>query len=88
MAGQKAVFYLDTDDIAFVKQEQYRRDLKSPSAALRAILDQVKQQPAVNEHELNLLADILEQNTENARRALTQAFDDLEETKRRLDASL
>jgi hypothetical protein len=87
MASHKTVYYLDENNIQFLESEQARRALRSPSAALREILSEAQNQPYDELEELNLLGDILAESTASARRALAQAFNDLEETKRQLDAA-
>ena len=81
MSSRKATFYIDDNHRSFVENFRSQRGLKSPSEAVRKIIEEAEKRPSDNEAELTLLANILQQNTERAKAALAEAFNEIQSTK-------
>jgi len=82
MSSRKATFYIDEHHRSFVAEFQEKNDLNSPSEALRKIIENADKHPPIDEAELEVLSRILKENTERARYALSEAFSEIESTKR------
>ena len=81
MSLRKATFYIDDNHRSFVENFRSQRGLKSPSEAVRKIIEEAEKRPNDDEAELTLLANILQQNTERAKVALAEAFNEIQSTK-------
>ena len=84
MSSRKATFYIDDNHRSFVENFRSQRGLKSPSEAVRKIIEEAEKRPSDNEAELTLLADVLRQNTARAKAALAEAFNEIQSTRRYL----
>ncbi len=82
MSSRKATFYIDEQHRSFITEFQAKNSLKSPSEALRKILEYAEKRPVNDDAELDVLSRILKENTERARYALSEAFSEIESTKR------
>ena len=57
MSSRKATFYIDDNHRSFVENFQMKRGLKSPSEAVRKIIEEAEKRPSDNEAELSMLAE-------------------------------
>ena len=81
MSTRKATFYIDEQHRSFVESFQEENNLRSPSAALRQIIEDAEKRPAVDQAELEVLSRILKENTEKAHFAVGEAFSEIESTR-------
>ena len=82
MSSRKATFYIDDQHRDFVINYQTQNALESPSAALRKIIEEMQIRPSNDESaELELLSEVLQENTSRARTALAEAFEEIETTR-------
>lgn len=87
MSSRKTTFYIDDNHRTFVEAFQAERGLRSPSEAIRKIIEEAEKRPGENEAELALLANVLQQNTERAKSSLAEAFNEVEATRRYLESN-